>query len=134
MVAKMMRDSVAARFGKPIDPAAIEADVKGLSLKAESRATTAKWAAAADPRVTAQLLFEDMSTDMRPHLASLTMPVSVITPWSATSFGKERTLAFYRRQFAGTPNIAFVDIAEAGHMVMLDQPTAFAAAMVDFAG
>jgi pimeloyl-ACP methyl ester carboxylesterase len=133
LVAKMMRDSVAARFGKPIDPAAIEADVKGLSLKAESRAISARWAAGADPRVTAQLLFEDMSTDMRPHLASLTMPVTVMTPWSATSFGKERTLAFYRRQFAGTPNVTFVDIAEAGHMVMLDQPAAFAAAMADFA-
>jgi pimeloyl-ACP methyl ester carboxylesterase len=134
MVAKMMRDSVAARFGKPVDPATIEADVKGLSLKAESRAISARWAAGADPRVTAQLLFEDMSTDMRPHLASLTMPVTVMAPWSVTSFGKERTLAFYRRQFAGTPDLTFVDIAEAGHMVMLDQPAAFAAAMVEFAG
>ena len=133
-VAKMMRDTVAARFGKPVDPAAVEADVKGLSLKPESRAISARWAAGADPRVTAQLLFEDMSTDMRPHLASLTMPVTVMAPWSVTSFGKERTLAFYRRQFAGTPDLTFVDIAEAGHMVMLDQPAAFAAAMVEFAG
>lgn len=133
MVAKMMRDTVAARFGKPLDPATIDADVKGLSLKAESRATTARWAAAADPRVTAQLLFEDMSTDMRPHLSSLTMPITVIVPWSETSFGKERTLAFYRRQFATAPTVAFVDIADAGHMVMLDQPAAFAAAMADFA-
>jgi pimeloyl-ACP methyl ester carboxylesterase len=133
-VAKMMRDTVAARFGKPVDPAAVEADVKGLSLKPESRAISARWAAGADPRVTAQLLFEDMSTDMRPHLASLAMPVTVMAPWSVTSFGKERTLAFYRRQFAGTPDLTFVDIAEAGHMVMLDQPAAFAAAMVEFAG
>jgi pimeloyl-ACP methyl ester carboxylesterase len=132
-VAKMMRDTVAARFGKPVDPATIDADVKGLSLKAESRATTAKWAATADPRVTAQLLFEDMSTDMRPHLSSLTMPITVIVPWSETGFGKERTLAFYRRQFATAPTVAFVDIADAGHMVMLDQPAAFAAAMADFA-
>lgn len=132
VVAAMMRDRVAARYGKPVDRATIDADVAGLAVKADSRAKSAEWAASADPRVTAQLLFEDMSNDLRPDLPSLAMPITVITPWTEAGFGKERTTAFYRRQFAGAPNIAFVDVADAGHMVMLDQPERFATALAAF--
>lgn len=132
-VAKMMRDTVAARHGKPIDPAAIKADVDALAVKPASRVRMAQFAARADPRVTAQLLYEDMSTDLRPALRNLTLPMTVVVPWSDSGFGKERTLAFYRRQFAGALNVSFVDVADAGHFVMLDQPEAFAAALEAFA-
>lgn len=129
-IAAMIRDKVAARFGKPVDPATVKADVDGLAVKPESRVQMATWAAAADPRVTAELLYEDMSTDLRPALPSLAMPVTIVAPWSATSgFGKDRTMAFYQRQYAATPHVRFVDIADAGHFVMLDQPAAFAAAL-----
>ncbi|MEO6199331.1 MAG: alpha/beta hydrolase [Sphingomicrobium sp.] len=131
--ATMMRDQVAARFGKPVDPATVKADVDGLALKPESRRLMSAWAASADPRVTAGLLYEDMTTDMRPALPDLAMPITVITPWSDSAFGEARTAAFYRRQYAGTPNVSFVGIAEAGHMVMLDQPALFAAALGAFA-
>ena len=132
-VAAMMRDQVAARYGKPADPAAIKADVDGFALKPESRVKMAQWAAQADPRVTAQVLFEDMSTDMRPALPSLDMPITIVTPWSTSAFGEERTTAFYRLQYAGAKNITFVPIAEAGHMVMLDQPELFASTLEAFA-
>ena len=132
-VARMMRDTVAARHGKPIDPAAIKSDVDALALRPESRARMAEFAARADPRVTAQLLYEDMSTDLRPALKDLFLPITVVAPWSDSGFGKDRTLAFYRRQFAGAPQVSFVDIADAGHFVMLDQPQAFAAALDAFA-
>ncbi len=128
-IAKMMRDTVAKRFGKPIDPATIKGDVDALALKPSSRVRMAEFAARADPRVTAQLLYEDMSTDMRPALKDLALPITVVVSWSDSGFGRERTLAFYRRQFAGTPDVRFVDIADAGHFVMLDQPKAFAHAL-----
>ena len=124
-IAAMMRDTVVGRFGKPVDPAAIKADVEGLAIKPASRLQMAKWAALADPRVTAQLLYEDMSTDLRPALAAMKLPITVIMPWSASGFSKERTEAFYRRQYAGVPSIVFVDIPDAGHFVMLDQPLRF---------
>jgi pimeloyl-ACP methyl ester carboxylesterase len=92
----------------------------------------AAWAAAADPRVTAQLLYEDMSTDLRPALAGLNMPVTVVVPWTETPFGKERTLAFYHRQYDKVPNIRFAPVAESGHFVMLDQPELFRAELDAF--
>lgn len=131
-IAKMMRDTVAARHGKPVDPAAVSADVAGLAVKPESKAQMAKWAAAADPRVTAQLLYEDMATDVRPALATLTMPITVVVPWDVSGFGKERTMAFYQRQYAAALQATLVDIAESGHFVMLDQPAAFRATLDAF--
>jgi pimeloyl-ACP methyl ester carboxylesterase len=130
--AEMMRARIAAAYGKPADPAAAEANVKGLALKPESVARMTQWAATADPRVTAQAMYEDLTTDFRPHLASVTTPTTVIVPWSETGFGEERTLGFYRRQFAALPKASFVGIGEAGHFVMLDQPGKFAAAVEAF--
>jgi pimeloyl-ACP methyl ester carboxylesterase len=131
-IARMMRDRVAATYGRPADPAAIEADVRGLALKPASLILMKHWAAAADPRVSAVFLYEDMITDLRPALPSIRAPITVLFPWSESSFGRERTAAFYRRQYAGVAKAEFVDIAEAGHFVMLDQPEPFRAAVHRF--
>lgn len=131
-IARSMRDRVAARHGKPVDNDALRAETASLALKPDSQAKVLQWAATADPRVTAQLLYEDMTTDLRPALAEIRAPITLVYPWSATAFGKDQTLAFYQRQYADTPTIRFVGIAEAGHFAMLDQPTEFAAVMRDF--
>ena len=131
-LATMMRDRVAARFGKPVDPEAVKTDVDALAVKPESRVLMEKWSAAADPRVVGELLYEDMSTDLRPALASLAMPVTVVVPWTDAPFGKDRTLAFYAKQYETAPKVAFVDVAQAGHFVMLDQPERFAEALKAF--
>jgi pimeloyl-ACP methyl ester carboxylesterase len=130
--AEMMRAKVASAYGKPADPAAVEASVKSLALKPESIARMKAWAAAADPRVTAQALYEDLTTDVRPDLAGITTPVTVIVPWTAARFGEEQTLAFYKRQYATLPKATFVGVGDAGHFVMLDQPEKFAAAVDAF--
>jgi pimeloyl-ACP methyl ester carboxylesterase len=128
-VARMMRDRVAARYGKPVDATS---DVAGLAMKPESRVRMAAWAAAADPRVTGQAMYEDMTTDLRPSLTSIKTPLTVVVPWSASAFGKDGTIAFYARQYSGAPDIAYADVAEAGHFVMLDQPEEFSAAVMTF--
>ena len=90
------------------------------------------WAAAADARVASQAIYEDMTTDLRPDLVRIASPITVVVPWSDTGFGKDRTLAFYKTQYGGTPTVTFVAIANAGHFAMLDQPAAFAAALDAF--
>ena len=131
-IARMMRDKVAARYRKPVDAATVRGDVEGLAVKETSRARMSEWAATADPRVTAELLYEDMSTDLRPALPSLAAPITVVVPWTDTPFGQDRTLAFYHRQYDTAPNVRYAPIAQSGHFVMLDQPEAFAAALADF--
>ena len=130
--AEMMRQKIAAAYGKPADPAVAEANVKSLALKPESIARMTSWAAAADPRVTGEALFEDLTTDIRPELSAISTRVTLIVPWSNSGFGEEQTLAFYKRQYAALPKVTFVGIADAGHFAMLDQPGSFAAAVDAF--
>lgn len=130
--AATMRDKVAAGYGKPADPAAIEASTAGMALKPDSIAKTKVWAAAADPRVTAQSLYEDLTTDLRPALAAIATPVTLVYPWSAKSPPKPMVDAFYRKQYAALPHVTYVDIGDAAHFVMLDQPETFASALAAF--
>ena len=82
-------------------------------------------AARADARVAGQAIYEDMTTDLRPALPAFAAPMTVVVPWTAAGFGKERTLAFYGAQYAGARTVRFVPVADAGHFVMLDQSAAF---------
>jgi len=130
--AAMMRTATAARYGQPMTAAAIAAGVDSLALTEPARTKMRGWAAAADARVAGQAIYEDMTTDLRPDLVRIATPITVVVPWSDTGFGKDRTLAFYKTQYAGTPTVTFVPIANAGHFAMLDQPAAFAAALDAF--
>ena len=58
--------------------------------------------------------------------------MTVVVPWTVTEFGKDKTMTFYATQYQGAQSVNFVPIALAGHFVMLDQPTAFAAALDAF--
>ncbi|TPG10973.1 alpha/beta fold hydrolase [Sphingomonas oligophenolica] len=129
--AARLRDAMAASYGKPADAAAATATANGLALKPDSRAKLAAWMQAADPRVTGQALYEDMTTDLRPAISSIETPITLVYPWSA-AMPKDRADAFYRGEYATTPHVAFVPVGDAAHFVMLDQPAAFAAAVTAF--
>ncbi|WP_419808738.1 alpha/beta fold hydrolase [Sphingomonas sp.] len=130
--ARTMRDRIAAAYGKPADPATLAAQTKGLAIKPDSIATMQRWAAAADARVTGEAIYEDLTTDLRPALASIVTPITVVYPWNAGGPTKEMADPFYRRQYAAAPHVSFADIGDSGHFVMLDQPAAFAAAVDAF--
>ncbi len=133
--AAALRDRTAANYGKPADPAVIAAQTRGLALKPASIAKMEAWAAKADPRVSAQGIYDDLTTDMRASLPALTLPITVVYPWAAGGrYTKEQTGAFYAGQYAGTPDVRFAPIEDAAHFVMLDQPAAFAAAVTAFLG
>jgi pimeloyl-ACP methyl ester carboxylesterase len=131
--AAIARDRIAATYGKPISDADADSQTKGLALKPESIAKMKSWAVKADPRVTAEVLYEDLVTDLRPDLPAIKAPITVLYPWNATYPTKDKAAAFYRQQYASAPNVKFVDIGDAAHFVMLDQPAAFQAAIDTFA-
>ena len=133
-IAGMMRSATAARYGKPMTAEAIAAGVDSLALTPAARMRMRGWAAIADARVAGQAVYEDMTTDLRPALPSIRTPMTVVVPWTATNFGKDKAMAFYATQYQGAPSVSFVPIAEAGHFAMLDQPAAFRAALDAFVG
>jgi pimeloyl-[acyl-carrier protein] methyl ester esterase len=87
-----------------------------------------------DRRVLAQSLYEVMTVDLRRRLPDITAPVTVVYGWSADEASpRSRTDRLFRGAYARlrTP-AAFVPIEGAEHMVMIDQPTRFMAAVDRF--
>lgn len=132
--ARAARDAIAARYGKPVDEAAARAQIAMLALKPSSQDAAYRWSKDGDRRVLALAYYEDMTTDLRPALPTLPMPVTLIYPWASAGPAKEAADALYRSAYAKTPHVTFVDIGDSGHFVMLDQPDAFNAALDRFLG
>lgn len=87
-----------------------------------------------DRRVLAQGLYEVMTTDLRPALPRITAPVTVVYGWSAAEDSPRAQVdALFRdgyRTLRAPPTYERIEGAQ--HMVMVDRPAAFAAAMDRF--
>ena len=130
--AKAMRDMQAAGYGKPADDAMATATANRLALKPASRAKVVSWVKTADPRVSAQAMYEDMTTDLRPAMKAIATPITLIYPWNDAGPAKAAADALYKTAYAEAPHVTFVDIGDAAHFVMLDQPAAFDTAVTGF--
>jgi pimeloyl-ACP methyl ester carboxylesterase len=87
-----------------------------------------------DRRVLAQALYEVMTVDLRHRLPDITAPVTVVYGWSPDEASpRSRTDSLFRGAYASLPSPAtFERIEGAEHMVMIDQPTRFLAAVERF--
>ncbi|MBN8528026.1 MAG: alpha/beta hydrolase [Caulobacterales bacterium] len=89
-----------------------------------------------DRRVLAQGLYEVMTIDLRGRLRDVAAPVTVVYGWSADDRNpRARVDALFRAAYRGLrPPARFERIEGAEHMVMIDQPTRFQAAVDRFLG
>ncbi len=89
-----------------------------------------------DRRVLAQSLYEVMTVDLRHRLPEITAPVTVVYGWSSDDASpRSRTDSLFRGAYASLSRPAtFERIEGAEHMVMIDQPTRFQAAVDRFLG
>ncbi|MFW2343021.1 alpha/beta fold hydrolase [Brevundimonas sp.] len=89
-----------------------------------------------DARVLAQSLYEVMTVDLRPNLARIDVPVTVVYGWSRREDSPRYQLqSSWRQAYRGLPRPArLVPIEGAEHMVMIDQPVRFMAAVDEFLG
>jgi pimeloyl-ACP methyl ester carboxylesterase len=127
--AKAMRDQMIAGFGKPNPSDA--AIARSMALTPGAQEKVASWVAKADARVSGEAMYEDLTTDLRPDMASMRTPITLVMPYSS-AMPKERAEPFYRAEYGKAPNLTLVSVADSGHFVMLDQPQAFAAAVEQF--
>lgn len=98
---------------------------------------TAVLEARSDPKAVAAWLQEDLTTDLRPSLSKITIPVLEIMPYdpdfyASVGLTEAQTLAFYRSMLSGAPAAKVETIAPARHFAMLDQPDAFYALLTQF--
>ncbi|MBW8303622.1 MAG: alpha/beta hydrolase [Brevundimonas sp.] len=87
-----------------------------------------------DRRVLAQALYEVMTVDLRHRLPEIAAPVTVVYGWSPDEASpRSRADSLFRGAYASLPRPAvFERIEGAEHMVMIDQPGRFLAAVERF--
>jgi len=126
--AAAMRDALVARSSAEAD----ERTLQTMSATAAGRAQVAAWTRTADPGVTAQLFYEVMTTDIRPELSEISVPMTMLYPFDARVMPAERVDALYQNAFANAKTVRLQRIDDSRHFIMLDQPEAFSAAVEAF--
>lgn len=91
-------------------------------------------AAGSDPEVVAQAMHELALVDLKPELPKIVAPMTVVYATPPAGGGVDPALVDrdYRAAYAGASGAKLVRVANSGHMVMLDQPRAFNAALKGF--
>ncbi len=99
----------------------------GILVKSpEGRELATGWAVTSDKSVVARASYDDLTTDLRPDLRNIKVPVTVLYPWDKSSpYSQSMTDKFYQQNFEDLPHATFVRIDGAYHFIMLDQPEAF---------
>jgi len=129
--ARMMRDQISALDDASF--AAQQAGGVGRLVKTEARrAEVAAWSQASDRATFAQAMYEVMITDLRPELAQVRTPLTVLYAYDPAMGPEAMIDGLYRGSYASAPSVNFVRVDGAYHFVMFDQPDAFQAAVADF--
>lgn len=127
----MMAAQATAKLPKP-DCAAPSAQARGMAKSPEAQCKVDRYTATADLAVGGNLMFDIMTTDLRPRLSKLTVPVTMLYPVDPPAITAEAAKAIYPIQYEGTPDITFVPVEGARHFIMLDQPAKTNAALNAF--
>jgi pimeloyl-ACP methyl ester carboxylesterase len=78
-------------------------------------------------------MYEDLTTDLRPHLAGIKTPTTLLYPYDATVVPDPAKVdAVYTSAYASMPNIHLKRIDASRHFIMYDQPAQFDAAVQAF--
>ena len=85
--------------------------------------------AKSDPATVAEWLKEDLTSDLRPGLGNISVPLLEITPYNAPdlanasfSYTEDQKVQYYRALLSGAPKLQVVSLSPARHFAMFDQP------------
>jgi pimeloyl-ACP methyl ester carboxylesterase len=77
-------------------------------------------------------LVDDLSTDMRPRLGSITAPLTIAYAQDDRVLGPSAAAQLYGSAYAGAKNLKLEPIVGSFHFTMLDQPEAMLVAINKF--
>ena len=102
--------------------------VMSLVQKRADQTKVADWTIASDRASFANAIYALMTTDMRPRLPEVEVPVRVIA--AANLYApRARVEPLYRTAYTGTPDFQLTIVEDSFHFVMFDQPEAFETAL-----
>ncbi|NVE95266.1 alpha/beta fold hydrolase [Altererythrobacter lutimaris] len=102
--------------------------VRSLVQNADFHETVVGWSLASDRTTFANALHTLMTTDLRPELANVMAPTTVIAASNAFA-PRERVEALYAGAYDGLEGAQVAIVEDSFHFIMFDQPEAFASAL-----
>jgi len=126
------RDQTAAATDEQ-SRAALTRNVAGMVTAASGKETVIGWGMASDHSVVARALYDDLQTDLRPDLAKITTPVTLLYPDYTPAGAPAGVITqSYTAAFAAAPTVRLHQVEHSLHFIMFDQPAAFDQALDDF--
>ncbi len=126
--AQMMRtqDEAAMRASQTVGAA-------GLARDPATRVAMVEWSLTSDRQALATAIREVMTTDARPGLAAMTVPVTALYASDADG-GAPAAMAdaVWTREYTALPGVKLIRVDGSRHFIMADQPEAFAGRVDDF--
>lgn len=105
----------------------------GLARDPAMRERIVEWSMASDRRAFAAAMTDVMTTDARPGLAAMTIPVTALYATDADG-GPPPAMAqgLWEREYAALPGVTLIRVDASRHFIMADQPERFAEAVDEF--
>lgn len=121
-MAERMKEMMAAAPQGKVDPASL----RGMSITQPGLDQVQDWVAISRRDVSAEAMKEMLTLDLRPRLAALKVPMTLVYPQS------DRALSLYADLYEPVPDHKLEGIENTGHFIMLDQAEAFEAIVESF--
>lgn len=124
--ASTMREAIRAAPDEPASDHDQAAKIAAtLSNSASAHQRIAGWVRKSDKRVSAQALYDDLTIDMRPELAKIVAPVTLLYAQDNNIMSAEQAKLTFIPQYEGTQKLKAIPITGSFHFIMLDQPEKF---------
>jgi pimeloyl-ACP methyl ester carboxylesterase len=124
-MAEQFRKGIASSAGAQRQ-AITDQTIAGMIRTENLRAAAVRHSLTSDADVSAQAMYDLITTDLRPELGKIAVPTTVlwVRPPSAP-VNEEQMAGFYRMSYASLPQARLVRVPNAWHFIMWDEPEAF---------
>jgi pimeloyl-ACP methyl ester carboxylesterase len=110
-----------------------EQTLAAMATAQADKDTIRAWGKASDSSVVVNALADDLTLDLRPGLAQISAPITLLFPdYVPLGAPPGANAKMYGAAYAAVPGIKLVPITNSLHFIMLDQPAQFDAAVDGF--
>lgn len=131
-IAEQMRSAITAATGEARRKN-IEQTIAGMVRTESLRPAIVEHSLASDAAASAQAMYELITTDLRPDLANIKVPLTVlfVRPQGAP-VTEAQMEQFYKLSYANAPEAVLKRVPDAYHFIMLDEPETFQRELREF--
>jgi pimeloyl-ACP methyl ester carboxylesterase len=133
-MAEQFRKGIASSAGAQ-RKAVIEQTIAGMIRTESLRPPAVGHSLASDAAMSAQAMYDLITTDLRPELGKIEVPVTVLwvrAPGAPVT--EEQMAGFYRMSYSNLPQARLVRVPDSWHFIMWDEPEAFRRELRTFLG